>query len=68
MESGHAHFLLHAEVRWLSRGGGGVLKRLLNLRHKVKIFLYEKNSNLAKCFCDEDWVAKLAYLSDYFHL
>ena len=66
MDSGHSQLLLHAEVRWLSRGR--VLTRLYELRDEVKIFLNQKNSNLAKYLADEEWVAKLAYLSDIFSL
>ncbi|XP_054996476.1 zinc finger MYM-type protein 6 isoform X1 [Sorex araneus] len=64
MGSEHLNLPLHAEVRWMSRGK--VLTRLFELRHEIEIFLNQKHSNLAKYFLDEEWVAKLAYLSDIF--
>ncbi|GLV36007.1 hypothetical protein CBL_21388 [Carabus blaptoides fortunei] len=66
MESEHEHLLLHAEVRWLSRGR--VLKRLFELREEVQSFLCQKNSELSNFFRDNNWVAKLSYLSDIFSL
>ncbi|XP_055110638.1 zinc finger MYM-type protein 6 isoform X1 [Symphalangus syndactylus] len=64
--SEHVSLPLHAEVRWISRGR--MLKRLFELRHEIEIFLSQKHSDLAKYFHDEEWVAKLAYLSDIFSL
>ncbi|KAF6346063.1 hypothetical protein mRhiFer1_018693 [Rhinolophus ferrumequinum] len=66
MGSEHVNLPLHAEVRWISRGR--ILKRLFELRHEIEIFLNQKHSDLAKYFVDEEWVAKLAYLSDIFSL
>nr|XP_055197810.1 zinc finger MYM-type protein 6 isoform X2 [Nyctereutes procyonoides] len=66
MGSEHVNLPLHAEVRWISRGR--ILTRLFELRHEVEIFLNQKHSDLAKYFLDEEWVAKLAYLSDIFSL
>ncbi|XP_017373513.1 zinc finger MYM-type protein 6 [Cebus imitator] len=66
MGSEHVSLPLHAEVRWISRGR--MLKRLFELRHEIEIFLSQKHSDLAKYFHDEEWVAKLAYLSDIFSL
>ena len=48
MDSDYTSLLLHAEVRWLSRGQS--LKRLLTLKDEVLIFLTEQNSNLADYF------------------
>ncbi|XP_049734667.1 zinc finger MYM-type protein 6 isoform X1 [Elephas maximus indicus] len=62
----HVNLPLHAEVRWISRGR--ILTRLFELRHEIEMFLTQKHSDLAKCFRDEEWVAKLAYLSDIFSL
>ncbi|XP_053431130.1 zinc finger MYM-type protein 6 isoform X1 [Nycticebus coucang] len=66
MGSEHVDLPLHAEVRWISRGR--ILTRLYELRHEIKIFLNQTHSDLAKYFHDEEWVAKLAYLSDIFSL
>ncbi|XP_006886492.1 PREDICTED: zinc finger MYM-type protein 6 [Elephantulus edwardii] len=62
----HVNLPLHAEVRWISRGR--TLRRLFELRYEIGMFLSQKHSDLAKCFHDEEWVAKLAYLSDIFSL
>ena len=64
MDSQHDHLLLHAEVRWLSRGR--VLSRLFELREETKHFLREMNSPLAEFLLDEMWLCKLAYLADIF--
>ncbi|XP_039107679.1 zinc finger MYM-type protein 6 isoform X1 [Hyaena hyaena] len=66
MGSEHVNLSLHAEVRWISRGR--ILTRLFELRHEIENFLNQKHSDLAKYFLDEEWVAKLAYLSDIFSL
>ncbi|XP_004372019.1 zinc finger MYM-type protein 6 [Trichechus manatus latirostris] len=62
----HVNLPVHAEVRWISRGR--ILTRLFELRREIEMFLTQKHSDLAKCFRDEEWVAKLAYLSDIFSL
>nr|XP_020764292.1 zinc finger MYM-type protein 6 isoform X1 [Odocoileus virginianus texanus]XP_020764293.1 zinc finger MYM-type protein 6 isoform X1 [Odocoileus virginianus texanus]XP_020764294.1 zinc finger MYM-type protein 6 isoform X1 [Odocoileus virginianus texanus]XP_020764295.1 zinc finger MYM-type protein 6 isoform X1 [Odocoileus virginianus texanus]XP_020764296.1 zinc finger MYM-type protein 6 isoform X1 [Odocoileus virginianus texanus]XP_020764297.1 zinc finger MYM-type protein 6 isoform X1 [Odocoil len=66
MGSEHVNLPLHAEVRWIARGK--ILTRLFELRHEIEIFLNQKHSDLAKYFFDEEWVAKVAYLSDIFSL
>ncbi|XP_037005248.2 zinc finger MYM-type protein 6 isoform X4 [Artibeus jamaicensis] len=66
MESEHVNLPLPAEVRWISRGR--ILTRLFELRHEIEIFLNQKHSDLANYFLDEEWVARLAYLSDIFSL
>uniref|UniRef100_A0A8B9XEI4 Zinc finger MYM-type containing 6 n=1 Tax=Bos mutus grunniens TaxID=30521 RepID=A0A8B9XEI4_BOSMU len=66
MGSEHVNLPLHAEMRWISRGR--ILTRLFELRHEIEIFLNQKHSDLAKYFFDEEWVAKVAYLSDVFSL
>ena len=48
MDSNYTTFLLHAEVRWLSRGQN--LKRLLLLKDEIEIFLTEQNVNLLLFF------------------
>ena len=54
MDSDYTSLLLHAEVRWLSRGR--ILKRILTLKDEVLIFLTEQNSNLADYFHDNLWL------------
>ncbi|KAM8790029.1 zinc finger MYM-type protein 6 isoform 3-T6 [Rhynchonycteris naso] len=66
MGSEHMNLPLHAEVQWISRGR--ILTRLFELRHEIEIFLNQKHSDLARYFLDEEWVARLAYLSDIFSL
>ena len=63
-DSQHDHLLLHAKVRWLSRGR--VLSRLFELREETKHILREMNSPLAEFLLDEMWLCKLAYLADIF--
>ena len=64
MDSDYISLLLHAEVRWLSRGRS--LKRLLTLIDEVLLFLTEQNSYLADYFHDNLWLLKLCYLADIF--
>lgn len=64
MGSEHTELLLRTEVRWLSRGR--VLNRLFELRNEVCDFLSEHESPYAALFKDNDWLFKLAYLTDIF--
>ncbi|XP_042210759.1 protein ZBED8-like [Homarus americanus] len=53
--------LYHTEVRWLSRGQ--ILKRLIELRAEVSLFLREKESPLSEQFDSEEFIHGLAYLA-----
>ncbi|XP_042236517.1 protein ZBED8-like [Homarus americanus] len=56
--------LLYHTVRWLSRGQ--ILKRLIELRAEVSLFLREKESRLSEQFDSEEFIHGLAYLADIF--
>jgi hypothetical protein len=60
----HEVLLYHTEVRWLSRGQ--ILKRLLELRTEVELFLREHKSPLSEHFSDNEFIKGLAYLGDIF--
>jgi hypothetical protein len=48
---------MHSEVRWLSRGK--VLKRLVELKEEVRIFLQDSGSPLYQHFLDKKWLADI---------
>ena len=64
--SEHSSLLLHAEIRWLSRGK--IVERVFELREELSIFLQEHNTDLASLVVDEIWLGKLTYLADMFNL
>jgi len=64
MDSHYTNLLLHAEVRWLSRGQS--LRRLLLLKDEIEIFLTEQKCELSAFFQNDIWLSKLCYLSDIF--
>ena len=67
MGSQYTQLLLHAEVRWLSRGK--ILTRLFVLREEIKLFFQQQNNQkFQELLSDDKWVAKLAYLADIFSL
>ena len=63
----YTHLLLHAEIRWLSRGK--ILTRLFVLREEIILFVQQQNNRkFQKLLSDDEWVAKVAYLADVFSL
>jgi len=64
MDAEYKRFLLHTEVRWLSKGKA--LTRVFQLREQLQKFLSDRQSPLAEHFSDKSWLSKLAYLSDMF--
>jgi hypothetical protein len=63
LDSENTTLLLHNEVHWLSHGN--VLRGLFQLRGEVHLFLRD-GSSLAKFFEDEEWLCRLANLTDIF--
>uniref|UniRef100_A0A8C0JS55 SCAN domain containing 3 n=1 Tax=Canis lupus dingo TaxID=286419 RepID=A0A8C0JS55_CANLU len=66
MEADHKQLLLHAEIRWLSRGK--VLSRMFEIRNELFVFLQSKKPVWSQLFKDVNWTARLAYLSDIFSI
>ncbi|XP_058141430.1 SCAN domain-containing protein 3 [Dasypus novemcinctus] len=66
MEADLKQLLLHAEIRWLSRGK--VLSRIFDIRNELLVFLQGKKPVWSQLFKDVNWTARLAYLSDIFSI
>lgn len=64
MGSDHTAVLFHSEARWLSRGK--VLSRVFELRDEIRIFLEEEGNELGLKFSNNNFLIKVAYLSDMF--
>ncbi|XP_053171455.1 zinc finger BED domain-containing protein 5-like [Scomber japonicus] len=65
MGAEHEAVLFHSEARWLSRGK--VFSRVFELREQIKMFLeQEQKYETAAKFSDENFLVRLAYLSDIF--
>ncbi len=61
IESQYSDLLYFCKVHWLSRGA--MLERVFDLREEIALFLEEKNVS-AEEFRDEEWITKLAFLTD----
>lgn len=65
MGADHTAVLFHSDARWLSRGK--VLSRVFELRAEILAFLEaERVYDISGKFRDEQFLMKLAYLSDVF--
>jgi hypothetical protein len=66
LDKRHINLLLHTEIRWLRTGR--VLNRVSELKGELQdYFQGKRRPDFAKCFEDEEWLVKLAYLADTFH-
>jgi hypothetical protein len=62
----HIIFLLHIGIRCLSRGR--ILNSVFGLKGELQDYFQENSKpKFAKCFEDEEWLEKLAYLAHIFH-
>ena len=64
--SDHQCLLFHAEVRWLSRRN--MSRRVFELRHELLIFLKKKNQECKDNLENDEFISRLAYLSDIFQI
>ena len=61
LDAAYGDLLLHAEVRWLSRGK--VLQRFVDLLPEIKTFLSTKNEEHEE-LSDDAWLLDLVFLTD----
>lgn len=64
MGAEHSCLLFYSSARWLSLGNS--LQRVYELRNELYLCLNEENHALAGNFIDQDFLIKLAFLSDIF--
>ena len=62
--SDYKYLLYHTDVRWLSRGI--MIRRVFELKEELLVFFREKNSEFEKNLESDEFLLKLAYLSDIF--
>ena len=64
--SDHQCLLFRTEIRWLSRGN--LTRRVFELRHELLTFLKEKNHECKGDLEKDEFISRLAYLSDIFQI
>lgn len=54
----------HTEVKWLSRSK--ILNILFGFKSEVLLFLIEKDNDIKKLFTNDEWLSRIAYMTDIF--
>ena len=57
-DSNYTSLLMHAEIRWLSRGNS--IQKVLQLKDELVMFLTEQKSAFAELFLNDAWVLTYA--------